>query len=248
MRCRPAGSLGDHRRRRRFRSAKLAHSARRRPEDISRVREAFVNSAKRAVQIGFEAIELHYGPRLSRCIRSCRRSPTSAPTNTAARWRIACASVSRSRRRCARRCRKTIALGARITGSDWRDGGLTADDAVTYAKALKAVASTTSTFRPAASMPTRATRPSLAITCRSPSGSSAKRDWHARRWADHDAGSGRGDRCRRQGRHGGARRAACSTIRAGAGTQRSCSVPRCPGCRSISAPRRSCGRPPRARA
>jgi NADPH2 dehydrogenase len=33
---------------------------------------------------------------------------------------------------------KTIALGARITGSDWRDEGLSADDAVTYAKALKA--------------------------------------------------------------------------------------------------------------
>jgi NADPH2 dehydrogenase len=32
---------------------------------------------------------------------------------------------------------KTVALGARITGSDWRDGGLTADDAVTIAKALK---------------------------------------------------------------------------------------------------------------
>jgi 2,4-dienoyl-CoA reductase-like NADH-dependent reductase (Old Yellow Enzyme family) len=29
-------------------------------EDIARVREAFVNSAKRAVRIGFDAIELHY--------------------------------------------------------------------------------------------------------------------------------------------------------------------------------------------
>ncbi len=30
-----------------------------------------------------------------------------------------------------------IALGARITGSDWLDGGLTAEDAVSLAKALK---------------------------------------------------------------------------------------------------------------
>ena len=32
---------------------------------------------------------------------------------------------------------KSIALGARITGSDWRDDGITADDAVAYAKALE---------------------------------------------------------------------------------------------------------------
>jgi NADPH2 dehydrogenase len=33
---------------------------------------------------------------------------------------------------------KDMALGARITGSDWREGGLTPDDAVNIAKALKA--------------------------------------------------------------------------------------------------------------
>jgi 2,4-dienoyl-CoA reductase-like NADH-dependent reductase (Old Yellow Enzyme family) len=33
---------------------------------------------------------------------------------------------------------KTIALGARITGTDWADGGLTPDDAVTLAAELKA--------------------------------------------------------------------------------------------------------------
>ena len=33
---------------------------------------------------------------------------------------------------------KEVPLGARITGSDWRDGGLTPDDAVAIAKALKA--------------------------------------------------------------------------------------------------------------
>ena len=39
----------------------LARAARSRPlDDIARVREAFVNSAKRSVRIGFDAIELHY--------------------------------------------------------------------------------------------------------------------------------------------------------------------------------------------
>src|SRR6185437_12682807 len=32
---------------------------------------------------------------------------------------------------------KDVPLGARITGSDWQDGGLTPDDAVAIAKALK---------------------------------------------------------------------------------------------------------------
>jgi NADPH2 dehydrogenase len=32
---------------------------------------------------------------------------------------------------------KGVPLGARITGSDWREGGLTADDAVAISKALK---------------------------------------------------------------------------------------------------------------
>ena len=34
---------------------------------------------------------------------------------------------------------KGMPLGARITGSDWSEGGLTPDDAVAFAKALKAV-------------------------------------------------------------------------------------------------------------
>src|SRR4029077_14975205 len=32
---------------------------------------------------------------------------------------------------------KTVPLGARITGSDWREGGLTPDDAVAISRALK---------------------------------------------------------------------------------------------------------------
>ena len=55
----------------------------------------------------------------------------------AARSRTACAFRSRSRARCAPWCRQGLPLGARITGSDWREGGLTADDAVAIAKALK---------------------------------------------------------------------------------------------------------------
>ena len=179
-------------------------------------------------------------------IRSCRRCPTSAPTSTAARWRTACGSASRSRRRCARRCRRGIALGARITGSDWRDGGLTADDAVDLLpRRSRPTASTTSTCRPAASPPTRAIRPTPGYNV--PIAERVKREAGiATRVVGLivDAGAGRGDRRRRQGRHGGARPRACSTIRAGAGTRPRRSAPRCRARSNICAPGRSCGRRP----
>jgi hypothetical protein len=56
------------------------------------------------------------------CTVGSRRWPISATTNGADR--SPAASVFRP-------------LGARITGSDWADGGLTPDDAVTLGKALK---------------------------------------------------------------------------------------------------------------
>ena len=106
-------------------------------DDIARVRAAFVNSAKRAVRIGFEAIELHYAHGY---LAHSFMSPVSnkrtdqyggSPEN---RMRLG--------REIAQAVRavvpKTIALGARITGNDWRDDGLSTDAAVTYAKALKA--------------------------------------------------------------------------------------------------------------
>src|SRR6266516_3124875 len=61
------------------------------------------------------------------CTASFRRSPTSAATVMAARSRRACAIRSKSR-----------GLGARITGNDWVEGGLTADDAASFARSLKA--------------------------------------------------------------------------------------------------------------
>jgi NADPH2 dehydrogenase len=106
-------------------------------EDISRVREAFVNSAKRSVQIGFEAIELHYAHGY---LAHSFLSPVSNHRtdqyggSLENRMRFGCEIAQAVRAAVP----KTIALGARITGSDWRDEGLSAGDAVTYAKALKA--------------------------------------------------------------------------------------------------------------
>ena len=72
------------------------------------------------------------------CTASCRRCPTSAPTSTAARSENRMRfplSVARAVRAVVP---KGMPLGARITGSDWREGGLTPDDAVAIAKMLKA--------------------------------------------------------------------------------------------------------------
>src|SRR5215203_4654646 len=77
--------------------------------DLTRIETAFVQAAKRAVRIGFEAIELHmaHGYRVARAVRAV------VPAD--------------------------VALGARITGSDWTEEGLKPEDAVATAKALKEI-------------------------------------------------------------------------------------------------------------
>jgi 2,4-dienoyl-CoA reductase-like NADH-dependent reductase (Old Yellow Enzyme family) len=105
-------------------------------DDMARVRKAFADAAKRAVRIGFDAIELHFahGYLLHSFV-----SPLSNKRNDefggslAGRMRFPL-EVAREVRAAIPR---GIPLGARITGTDWLDGGLTGDDAVELAKALK---------------------------------------------------------------------------------------------------------------
>ena len=106
-------------------------------DDMARVTTAFVNAAKRAVRVGFDAVELHlaHGYLLHSFV-----SPLSNKRNDAyggsldGRMRFPL-DVAKAVRAAVPR---EMPLGARITGSDWLDGGLTAADAVTLAKALKA--------------------------------------------------------------------------------------------------------------
>jgi NADPH2 dehydrogenase len=105
-------------------------------EDFARVRNAFVEAAKRAVRIGFDSIELHYAHGY---LAHSFLSPLSNTRNDeyggplAARMRFPREIAQAVRAVVPRR----IPLGARITGSDWNEGGLTPDDAVAFAKALK---------------------------------------------------------------------------------------------------------------
>src|SRR5262249_9412689 len=106
-------------------------------DDIARVREAFASAAKRAVRLGFDAIELHYAHgylshEFLSPISNKRTDRYGGPLETRMRFPRETAQAVRAV------VPKGMPLGARITGSDWTEGGLTPDDAVAVAKALKA--------------------------------------------------------------------------------------------------------------
>ncbi len=105
-------------------------------EDMARVRDAFVASAKRALRIGFDSIELHMAHGylmhgFMSPISNKRTDGFGGSLENRLRFPLEVARAVRAV------VPKHVPLGARITGSDWREGGLTADDAVTIAQALK---------------------------------------------------------------------------------------------------------------
>jgi NADPH2 dehydrogenase len=106
-------------------------------QDMTRVRDAFAEAARRAVRIGFDAIELHlaHGYLLHSFVSplSNRRSDTyGGSLENRMRYPLEVARAARAA------VPATMPFGARITGSDWSEGGLTADDAVACARMLKA--------------------------------------------------------------------------------------------------------------
>ncbi len=105
--------------------------------DLTRIRAAFVSSVQRAVRIGFDAIELHmaHGYLLHGFMSPLSNKRTDQYGGSFENRMRFPLSVARAVRAVVP---KGLPLGARITGSDWRDGGLTPDDAVAIAKALKA--------------------------------------------------------------------------------------------------------------
>jgi NADPH2 dehydrogenase len=104
--------------------------------DLTRVREAFVASAKRALRIGFDEIELHmaHGYLMHSFMSPFSNKRTDQYGGSFENRLRFPLSVARAVRAVVP---KKIPLGARISAVDWREGGLTADDAVAIAKALK---------------------------------------------------------------------------------------------------------------
>ena len=105
-------------------------------DDMARVTAAFTDAAKRSLRIGFDAIELHFAHGY---LLHSFLSPLANKRNDQyggsfeGRMRFPLEVVKSVRAAVPRE----VPLGARITGTEWVDGGLTGDDAVATAKVLK---------------------------------------------------------------------------------------------------------------
>jgi 2,4-dienoyl-CoA reductase-like NADH-dependent reductase (Old Yellow Enzyme family) len=105
--------------------------------DLDRVRDAFAAAAVRAVRLGFEVIELHmaHGYLLNQFSSPIANRRDDAWGGDRARrlaYPIAVAAAVRTV------VPDTVALGARISGSDWAEGGADIDDAIALARGLEA--------------------------------------------------------------------------------------------------------------
>ena len=104
--------------------------------DIERVQTAFANSARRAVAIGLDAIEMHaaHGYLLHQFTSPLSNQRTD-------RYGGSLENRLRMPLEIARRMReavpKSVVLGARITGTDWVGNGVTPEEAVQFARGLK---------------------------------------------------------------------------------------------------------------
>ncbi len=107
-------------------------------EDIQNLIQHFVDAAHRAVRVGYDVLELHMAHGY---LLHAFCSPISNQRND--QWggsvekRIALPLAVMKAVRAA--VPKHIAVGARITGTDWIDGGMTIEDAILLAKGLRAL-------------------------------------------------------------------------------------------------------------
>ena len=105
--------------------------------DMDRVRDAFANSAKRAIAVGFDAIELHlaHGYLLHTFLSPLsnhRKDEFGGSLENRMRYPLEVARAVRAV------VPKSIPLGARVSATDWVEGGWTIEDSVKLCRALKA--------------------------------------------------------------------------------------------------------------
>ncbi len=105
-------------------------------EDFERVREAFVSAARRALRIGFDAIELHVAHgyllhSMASPISNQRSDRFGGSRENRFRFPFEVAEAVRAV------VPHGLPLGARITGSDWADGGLAVEDAIAFSQGLR---------------------------------------------------------------------------------------------------------------
>ena len=103
---------------------------------LERVREAFASAAQRAVRVGFDAIELHaaHGYLLHEFLSPIANQRTDSYGGSVEnRMRFPLAVLRAVRAITPAR----VAVGVRITGTDWLQGGWTIENAVAFACALQ---------------------------------------------------------------------------------------------------------------
>ena len=105
--------------------------------DMNRIRDAFAASAKRAIAAGFEAIELHlaHGYLLHTFlspVSNHRKDEFGGSLENRMRFPLEVVRAVRAV------VPKGMPLGARISASDWVEGGWTIEDSVALCKVLKA--------------------------------------------------------------------------------------------------------------
>jgi len=106
-------------------------------DDIRGLADAFVAAAGRALRIGLDLVELHsaHGYLLHQFLSPLSNQRTDRYGGSLENRMRAPLEIARALREA---WPKDRALGARITASDWAPGGFEAQDAVAYARALKA--------------------------------------------------------------------------------------------------------------
>lgn len=105
-------------------------------QDKLRIAQAFVDAAKRALRLGFDAVELHmaHGYLLHSVISPISNTRTDGfggSRDNRFAWPLSIAAAVKAA------LPAHVALGARITGQDWTDEGLQVADAVALAAELK---------------------------------------------------------------------------------------------------------------
>ena len=105
-------------------------------EGLARVRLAFVRAAQRCARLGFDYVELHstHGYLLDTFLSphvNKRTDQYGGSRDNRMRFPLSVAQAVRAA------LPATMAVGARITGTDWTEGGWSPDDATAYAAALK---------------------------------------------------------------------------------------------------------------
>ncbi|MYN14342.1 oxidoreductase [Pusillimonas sp. TS35] len=107
-------------------------------DDLARIKKAFIDAARRAVRIGFDIIELHaaHGYLLHQFLSPLSNQRTDEYGGSLAnRMRFPLEVFEAMKDDLPAH----VALGVRITGTDWLEGGITPDEAAAFGMELEAL-------------------------------------------------------------------------------------------------------------